>query len=124
MAGLGEPVLDAILLAGMGEGVNAVEPGFAAPRPVCLRLGVGFLVDLPVINELGAVVGEHGVNPVGHGRHKRAQEVGGDPARGFFMQLGEGELGFSGRWPRRGISGPLWYALRQCRCERSRSGKP
>jgi hypothetical protein len=38
-----------------------------------------------------AVVGEHGVNPVGHGRDQGAQEVARDAAGDPLMQLDEGE---------------------------------
>ena len=44
---------------------------------------------------MGAVVGKHGMDGVGHGFDEGAQEVSGDPACGFFMQLNEGELGHS-----------------------------
>ena len=43
--------------------------------------------------EMGTVVGQHGMDLVGHGRHEGAPEVGRDPAGGFLMPLSEGELG-------------------------------
>ena len=33
------------------------------------------------------------MDPVGHGLDERAQEVAGDAARGFLVQLDKGELG-------------------------------
>ena len=47
----------------------------------------------PWIGEVGAVVGQHDMDPVGHGLDQGMQEVRGDTGRGFFMQLGKGELG-------------------------------
>lgn len=43
--------------------------------------------------EVGAVVGEHRVHPVGHGLDQVAQEVTGYAARGPRVQLDEGEPG-------------------------------
>src|SRR5215207_11310327 len=39
------------------------------------------------------VVGEHGVDPVGHGRDEAAKEVARDTPRRLLVRLGEGELG-------------------------------
>ena len=39
-----------------------------------------------------AVVGEHGVDRVGHGFDEGAQEVTGDTPCGFLVQVEEGEL--------------------------------
>ena len=44
------------------------------------------------IGEVGAVVGEDGVDPVGDGLDQAAQEVCGRLARHLFVQLDEGEL--------------------------------
>ena len=41
---------------------------------------------------MGAVVGEHRVDLVRHGRDQGPQEVARHPPCGFLMQLGEGEL--------------------------------
>ena len=46
----------------------------------------------PGIGEVGTVVGQHGVDLVGHGLDQGMQEVRGDACRRFGMQLGEGEL--------------------------------
>jgi hypothetical protein len=54
--------------------------------------GLSFLVDGRAADELRAVVGEHGVNAIGHGSDEGAQEVGCDAAGGPLVQLGEGEL--------------------------------
>ena len=40
-----------------------------------------------------AVVGQHGVNCVGHGLDEGAQEISGDASRGLFVQFHEGKLG-------------------------------
>lgn len=39
-----------------------------------------------------AVVGEHGVDPVGNRRGERSEEVGCNPARGLLLEIREGEL--------------------------------
>jgi hypothetical protein len=89
---LGQAMLDAALLAGALEGVQAVEPRLIALGPIRLRLGFGFFVDRRAVDELGAVVGEHGVDRGGHGRDEGAQEVRRDPAGRLLVQLSEGEL--------------------------------
>jgi len=43
--------------------------------------------------EVHAVVGEHGVDFIGHGLDQRLEEVGCYPLRGLFMHLDKGELG-------------------------------
>lgn len=43
--------------------------------------------------EVGAIIRQHGVDPVGYARNEFPQEVGGSAARGLFHQAGEGELG-------------------------------
>ena len=42
---------------------------------------------------MSAVIGEHGVDLVGHGRDEAAKEVARDTPRRLLVQLGEGELG-------------------------------
>lgn len=39
-----------------------------------------------------AIVGQHGVDLVGHGRNQVAQEITGDAPSGLFVQLDEGGL--------------------------------
>lgn len=56
-----------------------------------LMFGAAELV-LPGVGEVRAVVGEHGVNPVGHGRDQAPEEAAGNAARGPLVQLGKGEL--------------------------------
>ena len=53
----------------------------------CARKG-----SLRSIGAVGAVVGQHSVDLVGHGLDQGMQEVRGDAGGGFGMQLGEGEL--------------------------------
>ena len=44
---------------------------------------------------MGAVVGQHGVDGVGHSLDEGAEEVACDALRGFLVQFDEGELGGS-----------------------------
>ena len=111
MLDLGEPVLDAVLVAAHVEHVCHVT----CRRTVRVSRRE---------SELDAIVGEHGVDLVGNSRDQSFEEGrGGGPAR-LPQQLDEGEfagaidgdeeveLAFSGLEPRR------------CRCGSSRSGKP
>ena len=45
------------------------------------------------VGEVGAVVGEHGVDLVGHGRDEATKEVARDTPRCLLVQLDKGELG-------------------------------
>ena len=88
MSRLGEPVLDVELGAGELEGM--AEEWLLVSQ---------HLLDVPGrpaiasgLREVRAVVGEHGMDPVGDGCGEGAQEVAGDTARGLLLQLGEGEL--------------------------------
>lgn len=94
MVGLGLPVLDAELGASVIERVDEVDPGLAARGPVCLdgSFLLGRAAVRQVVGELDAVVGQHGVDLERHGFSDGAQEVSGDPARGFLVQLHEGKL--------------------------------
>ena len=89
MAWLGQAMVDVVLRAGILEGMRTerlvVVHGAA-------DLGCG-RADVPGRDEVRAVVGQHGVDPVGHGLDECAQEVTGDAARGFLVQLDKGELG-------------------------------
>ena len=67
MVDLGEPVLDAVLVA------DAIED-------VVKRLFVAGMV-----GELDAVVRQHGVNGVGHSGNQVAQELSRDPLAGFLV---------------------------------------
>jgi hypothetical protein len=89
--GLGQPVINVGQGAGVLEGVRA-ERLLAFEHVPDLGRAPGFAAR---IGEVGAVVGQHGVDPVGHGLDEDIQEVGGEPRSGFGMQLGEGELGGS-----------------------------
>lgn len=42
---------------------------------------------------MGAVVGQQDGQPVGHGRDKMAEKIGGGLAQGLAMKLDEGEFG-------------------------------
>ena len=77
----------------MGEGMDALEPRLAASGLSRLRGSLVGLVDGKIVDELGAVVGQHRMDGVGHGRDEGPKEVARDPARGLLVQLGEGELG-------------------------------
>src|SRR5690349_13105226 len=59
-------MVDAVLLAGMGEGVDEPDTWLPAGGPVSLCGGLGFLVDGCAVDELRAVVGEHSVDAIGH----------------------------------------------------------
>ena len=91
-ARLGQAVLDPVLLAGMREGVDEIDARLLASRPVRLGGSLGVRVGGRRVDELRAVVGQHGVDRVGHGCHKGAQEVRSDPAGCSLVQSSEGEL--------------------------------
>ncbi len=74
MVDLGEPVLDAVLVA---DAIKDVVEG------VCM---------VSVIGELDAVVGKHRMQSVGNGHDQITQELGGCHLAGLFDQAGEGEL--------------------------------
>ena len=56
-----------------------------------LDIGSG-RTDVSGRGEMGAIVRQHDVDPVGDGLDQRPQEVPGDAAGGFLMQFDEGEL--------------------------------
>jgi hypothetical protein len=81
MAWLGQPVLDVEIGAGCLEGV-AAEGHFLCPhRPDVLRRPAvaGW------VGEVSAVVGEHGVDLVGHGRDEVTKEVARDTPRRLLV---------------------------------------
>jgi hypothetical protein len=77
-------------------GLRAGELEGVGPEEFSLRQSFLDLRDRrasrPWRRELDAVVGQHGVDLVGHGFEETAEEVGRDPRRGFLVQLDEGEL--------------------------------
>ena len=89
MSRLGQPVGHIVLGAGEFEGVGA-EQLLAREHRLDLGRRPGVAVGL---GEMRAVVGEHGVNPVGHGRDQVAEEVARDTPRCLLVQLHKGELG-------------------------------
>jgi hypothetical protein len=79
MVGLGQPMLDTMLDAGGFERMGA---------PFC---GCSVTV-LGQIGELDAIVGQDGVNMIGHGGDEGFQERFGRLGVGTFMQLHEDEF--------------------------------
>ena len=87
----GQPVLDAVFLASIAKSVAASGAHLLAGAPgrwdvltaAFLRTGM---------SELDAIVGEQGVDPVGHGLDQGMEEVGRDLACRLLMQLGKGKL--------------------------------
>ena len=75
MVDLGQPVLDAVVVADPIEDVME-------------RIFVTGLV-----GKLDAIVGEYRVDGVGHSRHEVPQELRGNHLAGLLVQLGVGELG-------------------------------
>ena len=85
----GQAVVDVGLGAGELEGVSAEELSLLESKSD-LR---GHGVSIAGRGEVHAVIGEHGVNFIGHGLDQRSEEVGCYPLRGLFMHLDKGELG-------------------------------
>ena len=88
MLGLCQPMIDIVKGAGVFEGVRVEEPPLG-DHLLDLGWGPGFAGG---IGEVGSVVGEDGVDPVGDGFDQAAQEVRGRAARHLLMQFDEGEL--------------------------------
>jgi hypothetical protein len=88
MPRLGQPVFDVEFGAGELEGV--AEKRLLVGQHLLDVLGRPTIT--AGLDELRAVVGEHGMDPVWNGRGEGAQEVAGDLARGFLVHLGEGGL--------------------------------
>jgi len=88
MLGLGQAMIDIVEGAGMFEGMREERLSLGA-HVLDLGWGPGLAGG---IGEVGSVVGEDGMDPVGDGLDEAAQEVGGDATRHFFMQFDEGEL--------------------------------
>jgi hypothetical protein len=81
MGRLAGAVLDAVLLTGMIEGMDEPDPRLALGGPVGFRSGLGRLVGRRPVDELGAVIGKHRVDPVRHRRDQGVEEVGsGSPS--------------------------------------------
>ena len=87
MAWLCQPVLDVEISTSCLEGV-AAEWHLLCPHclDVLRRPAVAGRV-----GEVSAVIGEHGVNPVGHRRHEVAKEVARDTPCCLPVQLHKGE---------------------------------
>jgi hypothetical protein len=83
------------MVAGMVEGVDEPDPWLALGGPVGFCSGLGRLVGGCAVDELGAVIGEHGVDAVRHRRDQGVEEVGRGSAGSPLMELDKGELGGS-----------------------------
>ena len=87
--GLGQTMVD------VGEGTGIFE-GMRSERLLAFDhvpdLG-GAPSGAAGIREVGAVVGQHGVDLVGDCLEEGLQELGGDARGGFGVQLGKGKLG-------------------------------
>ena len=89
MFGLGQAVADVGFGAGELEGMGAEELSVLKSKPD-LRGGGTAVAGR---GEMHSVIGEHGVDLVGHGLDQRVQEVGRNPLGSLLMHLDEGELG-------------------------------
>jgi putative ABC transport system permease protein len=85
---LGQPVLHVEIGAGRLEGV-AAEGHLRRPHGPDV---LGRPAVAGWIGEVSAVVGEHRVDPVGHGRDEVTKEVARNAPRRLFVQLDKGEL--------------------------------
>ena len=85
---LGGAVIDAGLGTGILEGVrpDGLSPGEGFDDQRNCRAARAWR------RELDAVVGQHGVDPVGHGFEEMAEKVSRDARGRFFVQLDEGKL--------------------------------
>ena len=86
MARLGQAMVDVVLRAGLLGGVREelLVIIHGAADLFCGR------ADVAGRGEVRAVVGQHGMDPGGHGLDERAQDVTCDPARGFLVKFGIG----------------------------------
>ena len=88
MLGLCQPMIDIVKGASVFEGMREEGPPVSDHVPDLCR-GPGIAGG---IGEVGSVIGEDGVDPVGDGLDEAAQEVRGRAARHLLMQFDEGEL--------------------------------
>ena len=88
VARLGKPMLDIEFGAGELEGMT--EEWLLAGQHLFDVLGCPAIACR--LGKVRAVVGEHGVDPVGNGCGERSEEVGRNTARGLLVQFDEGEL--------------------------------
>jgi hypothetical protein len=88
VARLGQTVIDVVLGTRILEGVRAEEFTAVHGGP---DIGGG-RADVSGCGEVGAVVGQDGVDLVGHRLDEGVEEVAGNLPGGFLMQLGESEL--------------------------------
>ena len=79
----GPAMLDGVLFAGIGEGVHTEEE-----RRSCCDLFLRQNRFRCVVDEVGAVVGEHRVNGVGNRGDQGSEEVASDAPGSALMQLG------------------------------------
>ena len=91
MAWLGQPMVDVVLGAGILEGIREE----AASKIHCASDVGSSRADISWRGEMGAVVGQNGMNLVRDGTHEGMKEVARDPPGGIFVQFGKGELGGS-----------------------------
>lgn len=85
---LGQAVVEVGLGAGELEGMGAEELSAFLCEPDLRGCGTA----IAGRGEMHSVVGEQGVDFVGHGLDQRVQEVGRNPLGGLLMDLDEGEL--------------------------------
>ena len=88
MPWLGAAMFDAIFFTGVVEGMDRMD----AMGIFDQWLFYDRLAEVGGVGELDAIVGQDGVDCIGHRRHETMQEISGNPARRRVMQFGVGEL--------------------------------